>query len=76
VGIAGVADGDHLSAMVTAVTLFAVAASLQWSGYRDGGVTTGALVLSLLGFVALTAGGWYGGTVVFVHGMRVKEDVE
>jgi len=35
-------------------------------------VTTGGLVLALLGFVALTAGGWLGGTIVFVHGMRVR----
>jgi|SRR5581483_1908706 len=66
----------HLTAMVTAVTLFAVAAWLQWPGYRDGSVTVGGLVLSLLGFAALTTGGWYGGAVVFVHGMRVKEERE
>jgi len=64
----------HLTAMVTAVTFFAVAAWLQWPGYRDGGVTTGGLALALLGFVALTAGGWYGGAIVFVHRMRVEEE--
>jgi uncharacterized membrane protein len=64
----------HLSAMVTAVALYAVAAWLQWPGYRDGSVTVGGLVFALLGFVALTGGGWYGGAVVFVHGMRVKEE--
>ena len=64
----------HLAAMVTAVTLFAVAAWLQWPGYRHGSVTTGGLVLALLGFAALTVGGWYGGAVVFVHGMRVEEE--
>jgi uncharacterized membrane protein len=64
----------HLTAMVGAVTLFGVAAWLQWPGYRHGSVTTGGLVLALLGFAALTAGGWYGGSVVFVHGMRVKEE--
>src|SRR4051812_49523034 len=40
----------HLTAMVTAVGLFAVAAWLQHSGYRDGDVTTGGLVFSLAGF--------------------------
>jgi uncharacterized membrane protein len=64
----------HLSAMVTAVALFGVATWLQWPGYRDGNVTTGGLVLALCGFVALTAGGWYGGAVVFVHGMRVEKE--
>jgi uncharacterized membrane protein len=64
----------HLSAMVTAVSVFAVAAWLQWPGYRDGDVTTGGLVLALLGLAALVLGGWYGGAVVFVHGMRVEKE--
>lgn len=64
----------HLSAMVTAVCLFAVAAWLQWPGYQHGSVTTGGLVLALLGLAALTVGGWYGGAVVFKHGMRVEEE--
>jgi uncharacterized membrane protein len=66
----------HLTAMVTAVSLFAVAAWLQWDGYRHGSVTTGGLVLALAGFVALTTGGWFGGSVVFVHGMRVEQEEE
>jgi uncharacterized membrane protein len=64
----------HLTAMVTAVLLFAVAAWLQWPGYQDGRVTGGGLVLTLLGFVVLTTGGWFGGAVVFVYGMRVERD--
>ena len=64
----------HLSAMVSSVALFGVATWLQWPGYRDGHVTTGGLVFTLLGFAALTTGGWFGGAVVFVHGMRVKEE--
>ena len=66
----------HLVAMVTSVGLFAIAAWLQWPGYRDGSVTTGGLALALAGLVALTAGGWYGGAVVFVHGMRVENKEE
>jgi uncharacterized membrane protein len=61
----------HLSAMLTAVVLFALAAWQQHDGYERGTVTTGGLLLTLAGFVALTAGGWLGGAVVFVHGMRV-----
>ena len=64
----------HLTAMVTAVACFGVAAWLQWPGWRDGGVTTGGLVFALAGLVALTTGGWFGGAMVFVHGMRVKEE--
>lgn len=64
----------HLTAMVTSVCLFGAAAYLQWPGYRDGSVTTSGLVLALAGFVALTAGGWFGGAIVFVHGMRVSKE--
>jgi uncharacterized membrane protein len=61
----------HLTAMVTAVVLFAVAAWLQHRGYLRGDVTAGGLVFSILGLIALTAGGWLGGAIVFVHGFRV-----
>jgi uncharacterized membrane protein len=61
----------HLTAMVSAVVLYALAAWLQHDGYQAGDVTTGGLILSVAGFVALTAGGWLGGTIVFVHGIRV-----
>jgi uncharacterized membrane protein len=61
----------HLSAMVTAVVLFALAAWLQHRGYRHDEVTAGGLAFSLAGLVALTAGGWLGGALVFVHGVRV-----
>jgi uncharacterized membrane protein len=61
----------HMTAMVTAVVLFALAAWRQHPGYVHGRVTTGGLVLSLAGLAVLTVGGWLGGSVVFVHGMRV-----
>jgi uncharacterized membrane protein len=64
----------HLTAMVTAVVLFAIAAWLQYDGYQNGRVTTSGLILGVLGFVALTTGGWYGGAIVFVHGMRVEKE--
>jgi uncharacterized membrane protein len=64
----------HLTAMVTAITLFALATWLQWPGYRRGTVTGGGLALAVAGAVALTAGGWFGGAIVFVHGMRVEEE--
>ena len=66
----------HMTAMVSAVVLFALAAWLQHRGYERGDVTTGGLVFSVLGLVALTAGGWLGGTLVFVHGLRVIDTRE
>jgi uncharacterized membrane protein len=61
----------HLSAMLVAAALFAFAAWLDHSGYDRGQVTHSGLALSLAGFVSLTMGGWFGGSIVFVHGMRV-----
>ena len=61
----------HLSAMLVATTLFALAAWLDKSGYDAGRVAGSGLALALLGFVCLTVGGWLGGSIVFVHGVRV-----
>jgi uncharacterized membrane protein len=61
----------HMAVMILATLLFALAAIVGYAGYDDGEVGTGALVLVLCGFAALTAGGWLGGAIVFVHGMRV-----
>jgi uncharacterized membrane protein len=67
---------SHLVAMVTATVFFLVAAIVGHGGYVDDEVTGGALVLTLLGFGTLTLGGWLGGTIVFVHGMRVLSLVD
>jgi uncharacterized membrane protein len=61
----------HLLAMVGAGVVFLVAAIAGHGGYVDREVTGGALTLTLIAFALLTLGGWLGGTVVFVHGMRV-----
>jgi uncharacterized membrane protein len=61
----------HLSAMLTATVFFAIALIVGHSGYERGDVTAGAFILTLVGFGFLTLGGWLGGAVVFVHGMRV-----
>lgn len=61
----------HLTAMLAATGVFLAAALVGHHGYTQGTTTTGGLVLTLVGFVLLTTGGWFGGAVVFVHGMRV-----
>ena len=66
----------HLLAMVTATVFFGLAAIFGYGGYDDGEVTGGSLFLTLLGYGILTAGGYLGGTVVFVHGMRVLNLVD
>jgi len=61
----------HMLAMLTATVAFLLAAIVGHGGYVDGEVTTGSLLLTLVGFGFLTLGGWLGGTIVFVYGVRV-----
>jgi uncharacterized membrane protein len=61
----------HMFAMLTATVFFLIAALTGHGGYVDREVTSGAFILTLIGFGLLTLGGWLGGAVVFVHGMRV-----
>lgn len=61
----------HLTAMLSAVALFAVAAWRQYPGYEHGDVTLVALIFSLAGLLVLLVGGWLGGSLVFAHGTRV-----
>jgi uncharacterized membrane protein len=66
----------HLTAMITATVFFLLAAIFGHGGYTDHAVTTGAFILTLIGFVLLSAGGWLGGAITYVHGMRVLSLVE
>jgi uncharacterized membrane protein len=66
----------HMIAMVAATVLFAVAAVTGHARYDEGVVEAVPFVFTLLGFGTLTLGGWLGGTIVFVHGMRVLNLVE
>lgn len=61
----------HMFAMVSATIFFALAAIFGHASYMHGDVSAGAFVLTLIGFGLLTLGGWLGGSIVFVHGMRV-----
>jgi uncharacterized membrane protein len=66
----------HLVSMVSATVFFLLAAIFGHAGYVDGAVEGAPLVLNLIGFGLLTVGGWLGGTIVFVHGMRVLNLVD
>ena len=61
----------HLLSMVSATILFLLAAIFGHAGYVDHAVRSGSLILTLIGYGMLTLGGWLGGSVVYVHGMRV-----
>jgi uncharacterized membrane protein len=66
----------HMVVMVAANAVFGAAAIVGHAGYVDGEIGTAALILALLGFGTLTVGGWLGGSIVFVHGMRVLNLVD
>jgi uncharacterized membrane protein len=66
----------HLSAMLIATIFFAITAGAGHSNYADGEVSGSSLVLTLVGFAMLTLGGWLGGSIVYVHGMRVLNLVD
>jgi uncharacterized membrane protein len=66
----------HLSVMLTATILFAITAGAGHADYVDGTIGGGSLILTLVGFGMLTLGGWLGGAIVFVHGMRVLSLVD
>jgi uncharacterized membrane protein len=61
----------HLTAMLAATGAFLAAVLVGHHDYTQGAVGNGGLALTLVGFVLLTTGGWLGGAVVFVYGMRV-----
>jgi uncharacterized membrane protein len=62
---------SHMIAMLTATVFFLIAALLGHDGYTHAAVETGPFILTLIGFAAMTVGGWLGGSIVYVHGMRV-----
>jgi uncharacterized membrane protein len=66
----------HLLSMVTATVFFGLAAIFGHDAYTHANVSGGSYVLTLIGFGFLTLGGWLGGAVVYVHGMRVLRLVQ
>jgi len=66
----------HLSVMLTATIVFAITAGAGHADYVDGAIGGASLILTLVGFGLLTIGGWLGGAIVFVHGMRVLSLVD
>jgi uncharacterized membrane protein len=66
----------HLGAMVTATVFFGLAAIVGHDSFKHGDVTALPFVLTVVGFGFLTLGGWLGGAIVYVHGMRVLSLVD
>ena len=61
----------HLAVMATATGMFAGTLRLQLPGYSDGEIVTAALILGVVSEVLLVAGGYLGGVLTFVYGVRV-----
>lgn len=61
----------HLLAMVTATVFFGLAAIFGHASYTHADTSGGAYALTVIGFAFMTLGGWLGGAIVFVYGMRV-----
>jgi uncharacterized membrane protein len=66
----------HMITMLCATAFFALAAIFGHDEFLKGDVGADGLILTLIGFVLLTVGGWIGGAIVYVYGMRVLNLVE
>jgi uncharacterized membrane protein len=66
----------HALANATATVFFVLAIIFGHSHYSRGLVGTGPFILTLIGFGWLTLGGWLGGAITYVHGMRVLNLVD
>jgi uncharacterized membrane protein len=66
----------HLFSMVGATVVFLLAIAIGYSDAMDGVIQAAPFLLTLAGYALLTLGGWLGGAIVFVHGMRVLNLVE
>jgi uncharacterized membrane protein len=66
----------HMIAMLLATAFFLISIGAGYSDGIDGVLPDGAFILTLVGYGMLTLGGWLGGSVVFVYGMRVLNLVD
>lgn len=61
----------HMSLMVVAVAGFFLTVLLLFPTLDGAAVSTAAAVVAAASFAVLTAGGWVGGSLSFVYGVRV-----
>ena len=66
----------HMITMLLASAVFLAAAIVGKESFDAGDVETAPYVLTVAGYLLLTFGGWLGGSIVFVHGMRVLNLVD
>ncbi|HJT92007.1 MAG TPA: hypothetical protein VJ777_08695, partial [Mycobacterium sp.] len=61
----------HLAVMATATGMFVGTFRVQLAGYSNGTVITTALILGVISWLLLVVGGYLGGALTFVYGVRV-----
>jgi uncharacterized membrane protein len=66
----------HAVTMATASVFFVLAIVFGHDDYAAKSVGTAAFILTIVGFLLLTAGGTMGGSITYVHGMRVLNLVD
>jgi uncharacterized membrane protein len=66
----------HAVTNAAASVFFVLAIVLGHDDYTGRAVHTSSLILTIVGFVLLTAGGTMGGSIAYVHGMRVLNLVD
>lgn len=66
----------HMIVNLVASAVFLATAIIGKASFDAGNVETAPYLLTLIGFGILSLGGWIGGTIVYVHGMRVLDLVD
>jgi len=66
----------HMITNLVASAVFLATAIIGKDAFDKGDITTGPYVLTLIALAILSLGGWLGGTIVYVHGMRVLNLVD
>jgi uncharacterized membrane protein len=66
----------HAVTMASASVAFILAIGLGHDDYVARSIASGSFIVTLIGFVLLTAGGTIGGSITYVHGMRVLNLVD
>ena len=66
----------HALTNAVASVFFVLAIVFGHDDYTGQAVHTSSLILTIVGFLLLTAGGTMGGSITYVHGMRVLNLVD
>jgi uncharacterized membrane protein len=66
----------HMVVNLVASAVFLATAIVGKESFDEGNVAAGPYVLTLVGYGILALGGWLGGSITYVHGMRVLNLVD